>query len=61
MPGSDLDFMREQHLDLYGIDYGIMNPLAPTGQGDQNREFSAALAFAANEWQLERWTAASRG
>ena len=32
-----------------------MNPLSPTGQGDQNLEFSAAMAFAANESQLEHW------
>src|SRR5947209_1063138 len=56
MPGSDLGFMQEQLLDLYDMDYGILNPLQPTGQGDQNPEFSAALAFAANEQQLERWT-----
>jgi predicted TIM-barrel fold metal-dependent hydrolase len=56
MPGSDLDFMREQLLDLYDMDYGILNPLQPTAQGDQNPEFSAAMAFAANEQQLERWT-----
>ena len=43
----------EQLLDLYDMDYGIMNPLSPTGQGDQNAEFSAAMAFAANEVQLE--------
>ena len=55
LPGSDLDFMREQHLDLYGVDYGVMNPLSPTGQGEQNPEFSAAMALAANEWQLEHW------
>src|SRR6202521_3841346 len=54
-PGSDLDFMREQHLDHYGIAYGIMNPLQPSGQGDVNDELSAALAFAINESQLERW------
>ena len=54
--------MREQYLDLYGVEYGIMNPLSPTGQGEQNTEFSAAMAFAANEWQLEGWVAsASRG
>ena len=58
LPGSDLDFMREQLLDLYDMDYGIMNPLSPTGQGDQNADFSAAMAFAANEAQLERWTVA---
>jgi hypothetical protein len=37
--------MREQLLDLYDMDYGILNPLQPTGQGDQNPDFSAALAF----------------
>src|ERR1700675_175419 len=54
-PGSDLDFMREQHLDHYGIEYGIMNPLQPSGQGDMNPDLSAAMAFAINESQLERW------
>ena len=38
---------------LYGIEHGILNPLSPTGQGDQNDEFSAAMAAATNEWQLE--------
>src|SRR5215470_15661741 len=56
LPASDLDFMRAQHLDHYGVEWGIMNPLSPSGQGDQNPEFSAALAFAANECQLENWT-----
>ena len=55
LPASDLDFMRQQHLDFYGIEYAIMNPLSPTGQGDQNDDFSAAMAFAANEFQLEGW------
>src|SRR5260370_17383423 len=54
-PGSDLGFMQEQHLDHYGIDFGVLNPLAPSGQGDQNAGLSAALAFAANECQLARW------
>jgi predicted TIM-barrel fold metal-dependent hydrolase len=55
LPASDLDFMREQHLDFYGIEWGVMNPLSPTGQGEQNDELSAAMAFAANEYQLEGW------
>jgi predicted TIM-barrel fold metal-dependent hydrolase len=55
LPASDLDFMRKQYLDFYPIDYAIMNPLSPTGQGDQNDEFSTAMAFAANEFQLEGW------
>jgi len=54
-PGADLDFMRAQHLDAYGVTYGIMNPLGPSGQGDQNRELSIALATATNHWQLADW------
>ena len=57
MPGSDLAFMQAQHLDHYGIDIGIMNPLSPTGQGEQNPDFSAAMATAANEWQIDLFTA----
>jgi predicted TIM-barrel fold metal-dependent hydrolase len=57
-PGSDVDFCREQHLDFYGIDYGILTPLgSSTGNGDQNVELSIALASAANEGQLAYWTA----
>ena len=48
-PASDLDFTRQQHLDFYGIETGILNPLQPSGQGDQNPEVSSALAFAINE------------
>jgi len=55
LPGSDLDFIRRQHLDFYGIGHAIMNPLSPTGQGDQNVEFGAAMARAANEAQVEHW------
>ena len=55
MPGADLEFMREQHLDPYGVEIGVMNPLGPSGQGEQNRELSAALASATNDWQLEDW------
>jgi predicted TIM-barrel fold metal-dependent hydrolase len=57
LPASDLDFMREQLLDLYGVEHGIMNPLSPTGQGDQNTGLSIAMAHAANEWQVNAWTA----
>ncbi len=56
LPASDLDFMREQLLDQYGIDYAIMNILSPSGQGEQNVELSAAIASAMNEWQIEGWT-----
>jgi predicted TIM-barrel fold metal-dependent hydrolase len=56
LPASDLDFVRQQHLDFYGISAAIMNPLSPTGQGDQNVELSIAMARAANDAQLEHWT-----
>jgi hypothetical protein len=31
--------------------------VAATGQGEQNDEYSAALAFAANEFQVNHWNA----
>jgi uncharacterized protein len=56
LPASDLDFCRQQHLDFYGINHAIMNPLSPTGQGDQNVELSIAMATAANDAQLAYWS-----
>jgi uncharacterized protein len=55
MAGSSLAFLQEQLLDAYDVEFGIMNPLSPSGQGESNPELSAALATATNEWQLERW------
>ena len=55
MAGSDLPFMRQQLLDAYDIEFGVMNPLSPSGQGEMNMELSAALATASNEWQLDKW------
>ena len=55
-PGANLEWMRRQHLDAYGITHGIMNPLGPSGQGDQNSAFSAALATAINHWQIAAFT-----
>jgi uncharacterized protein len=57
LPASNLDFMKQQFLDFYPIEHAIMNPLSPTGQGDQNEEFSIAMAHAANEFQLDGWNA----
>jgi hypothetical protein len=55
LPASDLAFVQRQHMDCYGIATAIMNPLSPTGQGDQNVELSVAMASAANEAQLAEW------
>ena len=49
-PGSDLDFMREQLLDEWGFEFGILNCLNGAG-GQLNLEYGAALARAVNDWQ----------
>lgn len=55
MPGSDLGFMQQQHLDPNNVVFGVLNPLT-SGQGAQNPELSAAITRATNEWQLAEWT-----
>ena len=59
MPGSDLKFMAEQHLDPNNVTLGILNPLT-SGQGAQNPELSAAITHATNEWQKAEWTSQDR-
>ena len=53
-PGSDLEFMQEQLLDAWNIEYGVLNPLYPIGQ-QTNLDYSAALATAVNSWLVEAW------
>jgi predicted TIM-barrel fold metal-dependent hydrolase len=55
-PGSSLRLMREQFLDAYGIEYGIMGPLGLTGQSEFNLDFAGAIASAVNDWQRETFT-----
>ncbi|WP_427919216.1 amidohydrolase family protein [Streptomyces sp. cg40] len=59
VPGGDADFARKQLLDLYDIDYAILNAtnaLFPTHfGGNQPRAFSDALLRATNEWMAEKW------
>ncbi len=53
-PASDLPFMREQLLDRYGIEYGVLTPML--GAGEQlDLERGAALASAINDWQTAEW------
>jgi predicted TIM-barrel fold metal-dependent hydrolase len=56
MPGSDLAMMRAQLLDPCNIAMGVLNPLSPSGHGDLNADFSAAMSSAVNDWQLNAWT-----
>ena len=53
-PGSDLNFLREQLLDLWDIEVGILNCL--TAVPDMpNLEYAAAFARAVNDWQIDKW------
>jgi predicted TIM-barrel fold metal-dependent hydrolase len=54
-PGSDLDFMRQQHLDLLGIEYGMLLPMFPSPQNERNLDFASAIACAVNDWTLHEW------
>ncbi len=57
-PGSDLAFMRAQHLDPYRVETGILQVLTPSGKDQRNPGFGAALCTALNEWQVAEWTSA---
>jgi uncharacterized protein len=53
-PASDLPFLREQLLDPYEIEYGVLTPML--GAGEQlDLESGAALATAVNDWQIAEW------
>src|SRR4029079_5695105 len=52
-PGSDLELMRRQHLDLNGVEVGMLMQLSKGGMEERNLEFAAALSRAINDWQLE--------
>src|SRR5262249_20496270 len=54
-PGSDLAFMREQHLDPLDVRCGILQVLDMGAFAQQNLDFAAAAATAINDWQLEVW------
>ena len=54
-PGSDLAFMREQHLDPHGVAWGMLMPLNRGPGNQRNLDYGAALATAVNDWQLAKW------
>ena len=55
-PGSDLPFLREQLLDLWSIEVGILNPIVDENCPSQlHSEYGAALATAINDWQIDEW------
>ncbi len=54
-PGSNLELMREQLLDLFDVSYGMLAPLVGGAAADRNVEFGAAMATAVNDWQIARF------
>ena len=54
-PGSDLEFMRTQHLDPLDIEHGILQVLDKSVFSQVNHDFGAALQAAINDWQLAAW------
>lgn len=54
LPGSDLEFMREQLLDAYGIEYGILNCITRSAE-QLNDEYAAAHCRAVNDWLIAEW------
>ena len=51
--GADLPFLRNQLLDEWNIELGILNPLI--GVHAPLAEYSAALATAVNDWLITEW------
>ena len=52
--GSEVGFAREHFLDPYNVAYAILNPLTPAPAA-LDLELGAALARAANDWQVAEW------
>lgn len=53
-PGSDLGMLREQVLDAFGVEYGILN-CAYAVESIHNPDSAAAMARAVNDWQIAEW------
>jgi predicted TIM-barrel fold metal-dependent hydrolase len=53
-PGSDLEFMREQLLDLHNVEIGVLQVLGG-GTHQRNIDYGAALSSAINDWQVAEW------
>jgi predicted TIM-barrel fold metal-dependent hydrolase len=54
-PGSDLELMQKQHLDVNGIEVGMLVALSRGGMEERNLDYAAALSSAVNDWQLHDW------
>jgi uncharacterized protein len=55
-PGSDLDFMRKQHLDPLDVEFGVLQVLDMFIFSQHDLELGAAIQRAVNDWQVAHWT-----
>lgn len=55
-PGSSVSFMREQLLDKYNVQFGVLQALYPIGMQERNLDFAAAICSAINDWQRYEWS-----
>ena len=55
-PGSDLALLREQTLDAWNAEFGILN-CAYRVTSVHNQDLAASLATAINQWQIDEWLA----
>jgi predicted TIM-barrel fold metal-dependent hydrolase len=53
--GSDADFVREQLLDEWNIEYAILNPSYHGVAWLANAHLATALATAVNRWTADHW------
>ncbi|MFN8488450.1 MAG: amidohydrolase family protein [Caldilineaceae bacterium] len=53
-PGSDLALLREQTLDAWNAEVGILN-CAYRVTSVHNQDLAASLATAINRWQIDEW------
>ncbi|MET0133481.1 MAG: amidohydrolase family protein [Kibdelosporangium sp.] len=55
LPGSDLQLVRDQLLDEYSVDYGVLIPLQGHSWGVEEPLYAAALCGALNDWLADEW------
>lgn len=55
VPGSDLEMMRKQLLDRYGISHAVLGTTMQLDAGAQPRDLSTAMTQAINDWTRSEW------
>ena len=57
-PGTNVQQVREEHLDAYGINYAVLTGGPYGTSAMQDPDFAAALCRAFNDWVIDTWLAA---